>query len=113
MVERLCYETIFDIGIPVGPQIFTTGGGSRSRIWTELRATVLSREMVGLEVEDTAMGAALLAARGAWYGSLPKAASKMVRVRQVIDPNQAWQPALNEKYAQFLDYLIQKGFVER
>jgi D-ribulokinase len=113
MVERLCYETILDIGIPVGTQIFTTGGGSRSRIWTELRATALNRQMIGLEVEDTAMGAALLAARGAWYGSLQKAAGEMVRTRQIIDPNPVWQVALDEKYAQFLDYLGQKGFLER
>jgi D-ribulokinase len=111
LLEKLCYETIASIGAQVGERIFTTGGGSKSRLWTELRASALDREMITLEVEEAAMGAALLAAKGAWYGSLA-AAGQMVRVKEVIQPNPAWQPAMDEKYRRFLYLLKQKGFLE-
>ena len=113
LLEKLCYETLSTIGIPVGDRIFTTGGGSKSMVWTELRASVLNRQMMRMEVEETAMGAALLAARGAWYGSLAKAAHHMVRAKQVIDPIPGWQPLLDEKYERFILLLKQKGFLNR
>ena len=111
LLEKLAYETVSSIGALVGTRIYTTGGGSKSRLWTELRASVLDREMATMQVEETAMGAGLLAARGAWYGSLGAAAAQMVRVKEVIEPKPSWQPALNEKYQRFLFLLDQKGYL--
>jgi D-ribulokinase len=111
LLEKLCYEIVASIGASVGERIYTTGGGSKSRLWTELRASVLGREMATLEIEDTAMGAALLAAQGAWYGSLAAAAAQMVRVKEIIEPNPAWQPLLQEKYQSFLHLLNQRGYL--
>lgn len=111
LLERLSYETLSSIGLPVGERIYTTGGGSKSRLWTRLRASLLDRELATLQVEGTAMGAALLAARGAWYGALSEAAAQMVRIKEVIPPNPAWQPALEDKYQRFLSLLQEKGLL--
>jgi D-ribulokinase len=111
LLEKLCYETLSSIGLPVGDRIYTTGGASKSRLWCQLRASVLNRELVTMQVQETAMGAALLAASGAWYGSLASAATHMVRVKEIIPPHQPWQPALQDSYQRFLHLLQGQGYI--
>ena len=110
MLERLAFETLEQIGFEVGERVYITGGGSKSRLWSRIRASVLGKRMVKPAVTDTAFGAAVLAAAATWYGGLGSAASSMVRVAETIDPEPAWREAYAERYAAFHQALEQRGY---
>ncbi len=64
-------EIFEQMGIEV-QQIRSLGGGSRSGIWSQIKADVLAREILTFQdTESTSIGAAMLGALGAgWYPSL-------------------------------------------
>ncbi|GAB1482934.1 xylulokinase [Treponema sp.] len=64
-------EIFEQMGISV-QQIRSLGGGSRSGIWSQIKADVLQREILTFQdTESTSIGAAMLGALGAgWYPSL-------------------------------------------
>lgn len=111
LLERLAYETLQQIGAVVGPRIHTTGGGSRSLVWLKVRASALDRALVRPAVSETAMGVALLAAAGAWHGSLSAAARAMVRPQVIVEPDARLKAACDEHYAQFCAQLRQRGYL--
>ena len=111
MVERLAYETLEQIGAVVGDRIYSTGGGSRSLIWLRMRASMLNRQLVRPTSSETAMGAALLAAGGAWYGSLSAASRAMIRPDLSVDPEPALTQPYNAMYAVFCDQLRSRGYL--
>lgn len=112
LVERLAYDTLQSIGLGVGEQVYITGGGTRSAFWSRIRASVLGKTLHQPEVAETAFGAAILAAAGAWYGSVSQAAQHMVKMRRVITPDPALHAAYQETYALFLSELGQRGYLE-
>ncbi len=111
LLERLSYEMLAQIGASVGNVIHVTGGGSNSRVWLRIRASVLGRELVRPVSSETAMGAALLAATGAWYSKLSEAARMMVREDIRVPPDPTWSAAYDEKYAVFYGQLVQRGYL--
>jgi len=64
-VERLAFERIAELGAPYPKQVFTVGGGSRNKAWTQLRQSRLGVPVVTPPHEDAAYGTALLARQGA------------------------------------------------
>lgn len=81
----------------VTPATLTCGGGGfRSARWTQIRANVLGRVLVRLEVnEPTLLGAAALAAQGTGhFASLADAHRAMVRLGPEVEPD----PALRGLY---------------
>lgn len=110
LLERLAYTMLPSIGLEVGEQVYITGGGSKSTIWSQVRASVLKKALLQPAVPETAMGAAIIAASACWYGTLSKAAGNMVNIARSIEPNPDWQDAYDEKYARFIDGLIQRGY---
>ncbi len=111
LLERLAYDTLQEIGATVGPRIHTTGGGSKSLVWLKVRASALDRALVRPAVSDTAMGVALLAAAGAWHGSLSAAARAMVRPEIVVEPDQRLKQAYDARYTEFCAALRQRGYL--
>ena len=82
-----------------------SGGGSRSRLWLQIVASVLGLplELTVLE-EGSAYGAALLAGvAGGAFSDVHDAVEACVRVRDVIEPNPVWQVAYAEGYQRFRD----------
>ena len=65
------------------------GGGARSGLWLKIHADVLGEPIyLTRETESTALGAALAAAVGSGlYRSFDEAASAMVQLDKVIEPN--------------------------
>jgi len=112
LLERLAYEMLGAIGLEVGERVFITGGGSKSLLWSKIRASVLGKILVQPQVAETAFGAALIAASGCWYAGLSQAAGQMVRAAQTIEPD----PDLNRRYAgqyrQFVAELLRRGYIE-
>ena len=111
LLERLAYDTLRQIGATLGPRIHTTGGGSKSMVWLKVRASALDRALVRPAVSDTAMGVALLAAAGAWHGSLSAAAREMVRPEVVVEPDARLRSAYEARYAGFCEHLRQRGYL--
>ncbi len=111
LLERLAYDTLREIGATVGPRIHTTGGGSKSTVWLKVRASALDRALIRPAVSDTAMGVALLAAAGAWHGSLSAAAREMVRPEVVVEPDRHLKQAYDARYAEFCEQLRQRGYL--
>ena len=111
LLERLAYETMIEIGAPVGERIHVTGGGSRSDVWLRVRASALSRTLLRPVVSETAMGAALLAASGAWFGTLSRAARAMVRIDVAVEPDRALEAAYADAYRRLVAELIRRGYL--
>jgi hypothetical protein len=59
------------------------------------------------------MGAALLAASGVWYSCLSEAARAMVHERDVTEPSRTMREAYDEKYGQFFQELVRRGFIRQ
>jgi xylulokinase len=80
-----------------------SGGGTRSRLWLEIVASVLGVPLELTEVEEgSAYGAALLAGVSTGvFGSAGEAVAACVRVRDRIEPNEAWAREYDEGYARY------------
>jgi xylulokinase len=91
-------------GLGVDAQVGrASGGGARSRLWLEIVASALGIPLELTEVEEgSAYGAALLAgvSNGVFAGP-EEAVSACVRVRDRIEPNQAWSRVYDEGYARY------------
>jgi D-ribulokinase len=110
LVERLAYDVLEQIGLEVGPRVYITGGGTRSLLWSRVRASVLGKTLLQPAVTETAFGAAVLAASGCWYGSASQAAQAMVTIAHTIQPDPQWKSVYNDRYAQFIEALEQRGY---
>ncbi|MBI4631195.1 MAG: hypothetical protein HY740_05670 [Chloroflexi bacterium] len=84
-------------------QIFSTGGGAKSALWSQIKADVSGVPIVLLaQPETTILGDAILAAvaSGA-HRNLDAACATMVRTQGQIEPNVANQVIYNEAYARY------------
>ena len=80
-------------GLGVDAQVGrASGGGARSRLWLEIVASVLGVPLELTEVEEgSAYGAALLAGvSNGVFANAEEAVAACVRVRDRIEPNEAW-----------------------
>ncbi len=110
-LERLAYDTLQAIGVPVGTRIHATGGGSRSDVWLRVRASALGRALVRPTIAEAAMGAALLAASGVWFGRLSEAVRAMVTAEVVVEPEASLQDTYQHTYRVFLAELRRRGYL--
>jgi D-ribulokinase len=111
LLERLAYETLDAIGLETGGRVFITGGGSKSKLWSQIRASALDKCLVKPAETETAFGAAVLAASGCWYATLSEAAGRMVRAAEIIEPVPAWREAYAEHYQRFFAALSARGYL--
>ncbi len=109
-VERLCFDHLAHLGAPTGGELRLTGGATRSRYWSQLRADVLGREVRVTEHAEPALGMALLAASG--ERGIAAMASEMVRVREVIEPREDRRDRFREPYVRLIQELERRGWLE-
>jgi xylulokinase len=71
------------------PEIRSTGGGARSRLWNRIKANVCNRPIVTLANEETALlGDAILAGvAGGLFPSIEAGCNSMVAVKESIEPD--------------------------
>jgi xylulokinase len=99
---RDCLEVVRELGcaVDVGR---VSGGGARSELWLRIVASVLGLPLERTEVEEgAAYGAALLA--GIAFGefeTVGEAVERCVRVKDVVEPDAAWQRTYVEGYERF------------
>ncbi|WP_350347583.1 FGGY-family carbohydrate kinase [Agromyces sp. G08B096] len=112
-VERLGLEVLAADAASAVRTVSTSGGGTRSRLWNRVRASVLGVPLA-ITAADGAVGAAMLAAWGARSGSerLAEVAARLSRPSTVVDPEPAWVRGLDDHYARFTEALIRFGWLE-
>ncbi|MER6140692.1 FGGY family carbohydrate kinase [Streptomyces sparsogenes] len=110
-LERLAIERVRELGVPVEGPLWAAGGGSRSPLWTRIRATALGMPLRVADHAETAFGAALLAASGTLHPDLAAAASAMVRTGRDIEPDETERAALDESYTAFTAALRERGWI--
>ncbi len=110
-VERLAYDTLAEIGAVIGDTIYSAGGATHSRTWSQIRADILGRTLVRPEVTGGAMGAAIIAAAGVWYQGIIPATRAMVRLVERVEPRPALAAAYEERYRQFREACQTRGYI--
>ncbi len=80
-----------------------SGGGARSRLWLSILASTLGLPVAITSVEEgSAFGAALLGGvAGGVFGDVHEAVEACVRVRELVEPQPAWQEAYADGYQRF------------
>jgi xylulokinase len=110
-VERLGLERLAALGV-ASTDHRVVGGGTRSAVWTTIRASVLGRPVSRPAQPSSAFGAALLAA-AAWTGTtLAATTGRAVRPAEVVDPDPAQLDALEEGYQRLLAELRRRGWLD-
>jgi D-ribulokinase len=107
--ERLCLDYLDLLGAPSGGTLSLTGGGARSRYWSQLRADTLGRQVRVPRDADPAAGMALLARAGG--SSLADAARGLVREHEVFDPDPANRDVLTDGYLALVNALHDHGWL--
>lgn len=82
-------ELIESTGVEI-KEVRTTGGGSRGKLWNQIKADVCNRPFVTLENEDTALvGDAILAGVACGvYASVKEGVEAMVRLQERVFPGE-------------------------
>jgi D-ribulokinase len=109
-IERLCFDYLDMLGAPTNGDLRLTGGGARSRYWSQIRADILGRQVSIPENAEAALGMAVLAASVGRRVS--EVASEMVRVREVIDPRPDRSERFREPYIKLIDEFEHRGWVQ-
>lgn len=84
-------------------ELRTVGGGSRSDLWMQIRADIIGKNVVCLNIEEAGtLGSAMLAgfATGI-YKSLEEARSALVKVKKVYCPNPSNGAIYKENYEKY------------
>ena len=110
-VERLSYQVVRQLGATVGDTIYVAGGATQSRAGLQIRADVLNKRLRVPDVPAGAMGAAILAARGRFFGSTSEAVGRMVHFRETIEPRPRFRSAYQERYQRFVQVRRDKGYL--
>ena len=110
-VERLAYELLTDLGAVVGSTIYSAGGATRSRVWSQLRADILGRTLARPEFTGGAMGAAIIAAGGCWYEGVIPAAQSMVQLTERVEPRAEVVQAYEARYQHFREACEERGYI--
>ena len=95
---RKLLASMQNAGAEIG-EIYTIGGWSRSRGFTELRASIFGRAIHAVnELEMTAIGAALLGARASGAGEVSPLRPFDIKT---IDPVAGWVPLYDKLFSEF------------
>jgi len=100
-VERLGYDTLFEATGRAPVDVYATGGGSRSDIWTQLRADVTGRVLHRPSFPEAAFGAAVLAAAGSEQIPVTAMVRLMVQIDRAFEPNEQHQAQYRVLYERF------------
>ena len=106
--ERYAFEILENAGAQITGTIYSAGGGSRSAIWSEIRATVMNRPVATVKDSGSDLGAAKIAAashrvESSGGGDIAKELDKFnSSTVEVIEPNKLEREALENRYQEFL-----------
>jgi D-ribulokinase len=109
-VERMAYERVQRLGAPVAGAVRVAGGGARSRVWLQIRASILNRMLAVPTETEAAFGAAVLAAGATLYPGVVAATRAMVHRQAEVEPQAALVGRYTEGYEQFVAECRARGY---
>ncbi len=83
-----------------------TGGGSKSRTWCQIKASMLHMPVYILDEGsgDVPFGDCLIAGQAAGvFTNLGESIDRLIKVKEIIEPNQIWANIYDELYPYYLD----------
>ncbi len=110
-LEKLSFEIMEELKIETGDKIYITGGGAKSDIWSQIRADILGKILIRPEVEDTAMGAAIIASSKIYFKDITEASKNMVRIESKFYPEGPSTRIYSGFYNSFKDELSKRGYI--
>ena len=108
-IERLCFDYLDLLGAPTTGELRLTGGGTRSRYWSQLRADILGRCVSITQNTEPALGMAILAASTG--GKVSETAARMVHIHEVIEPRPDHGERFHKPYIQLIHTLEDRGWL--
>lgn len=95
-------ETLANMGITV-EEIRSLGGGSKSSIWSQIKADITGKSFVTMQSQEAAcLGAAILAGKATGiFASIESAVEKMAVVKQAFEPDSANKAAYDQGFAMY------------
>jgi D-ribulokinase len=103
-VERLGIERLQELGLTFEGPVHTTGGGCRSPLWLAIRANILNRALVLAKYPQPAVGAAMVAAAGAWQCSVEETVQTLFQKGETIFPEPEKVKQYDAFYQEFLSF---------
>lgn len=110
-VERLSLDYLAFLGADVSGRLLLTGGATKSRYWSQVRADVAGRSVHLPASAEPALGATVLAATGVTGESAKVIAGRMVRISSVIDPRPGYVDRFRAPYLSFINALEERGWL--
>lgn len=111
-VERLGYEVLAGLGATINGPLLTTGGATRSTVWTQIRADVLQRPLIVPAVTGADFGAAIIAASATLQPDLITATRAMVRLTEPVTPRPQLTESYAAGYARFVATCRERGYLD-
>ena len=110
-LEKLSFEIMEELEVEVGDKIYITGGGAKSDIWSQIRADILGKILIRPKVEDTAMGAAIVASSKIYFKDIIEASKNMVRIESKFYPQESNSRIYSGFYSSFKNELAKRGYI--
>lgn len=110
-VEKLCLDSMAALGASIGGRLSSSGGGTRSPIWTQLRADLLARPVVIPRSAEPSLGMALLAAAATQRRSLADVAEDMSGIGHVVEPTGSGSERMTELFADLSRHWRARGWI--
>ena len=110
-IEKMAFELTNRLSGERINRVYTAGGGSSSATWLQIRSAVLGVPVCKMENVTGAAGAAIIAASNSYYHNLTEAVSAMTRPAAEHTPDPQLTKAYQEPYRNFVQTLIQKGYI--
>ncbi len=110
-LEKLSFEIMEELEVEIGDKIFITGGGAKSDIWSQIRADILGKILIRPKVEDTAMGAAIVASSKIYFKDITEASKNMVRIESKFYPQENSSRIYSGFYGSFKKELAKRGYI--
>jgi xylulokinase len=108
-VEKWAYELLESLSVKTGDTVFSTGGCVRNGIYNLIRASVLEKNVAIPSNTESAFGSAVMAASRAHFSSAAEAASSMVKIKRIIEPDRGLARAYDERYGAWRELCRRKG----
>lgn len=110
-VERLCYDTLRELGCTIGDTITVAGGAVKAPVWSQIRANILGKHLAEPAVVEAAYGSAIIAGTVALDRTLTQAAEDMIRYTRIFAPQPELVRQYDELYAAFVAQCRERGYV--
>ncbi len=108
-VERLCFSYLQSLGAHVSEPVALTGGGAKSRFWSQLRSDVLEMPVTIPRSAEPSVGMAILARAG--DGPVAETASRMSRTLERFEPDAGRTERLAPNFERLTKAFVERGYI--